>query len=103
MVKRKNYVEDDEEEEEESREDIYDEEESEDDNPAPPIEPPKRYTKEINTKEKDNSWGLQRSPEVFRVIDKKGNVIVEGLAVEEINLKLAILTAQNTVEILKRL
>ena len=50
----------------------------------------------------NSNWGVQRMPEVFRVIDPKTKkVMAEAMSIEELNLQLAILTAQYAYEAAK--
>jgi len=48
---------------------------------------------------KKQSWKIERIPEIFRVIDPDTKeVIVEAYSIEDLNLQLALISAQNSIE-----
>lgn len=85
--------------------DELDELEDEEEEEEEPEEEPKRKgrKKRAVEREKENdNWQLQRFPEVVRVINPKTKeVIAQAGSIEELQIQLLVLTAQNSAETVK--
>jgi len=92
MKEKKKIIEEDEEDfDEDDNEDEEEEEEEEEE-----VKPIKTTPKKVRM---DKNWQIQRTPEVWRILDPlTQEVVAEALSAEELSLKLSVMSAQHSVE-----